>query len=391
MEIEPPAADILLLSTADWDHPVWTNKQHVAVELARSGRRVLYVDSLGLRPPALRGRDLRRILRRLLRGLGPVRQVRPGLWVWSPLCLPWQERSWARRLNRAALAAGLRAARRRSGLDPRFLWSYSPLAAEQFDLRAFERVVYHAVDDIAAQPDMPGDLIRAAEAGLARRADAVFATAPRLQAALERAGARRCTLTPNVADAGHFGRALSCAPAPELALLPQPRIGFVGAVSGYKLDLPLLQAVAQARPSYSFVLVGPVGEGDPRTDVEGLRRLSNVHLLGPRPYAELPGYLAGMDVAILPAAANSYTASMFPMKFFEYLAAGRPVVTTPLPALEPYQELALVAPGTPAAFAAAIDEALAGGGPPLQARLAAAGAHTYERRTREMLQLIEPL
>ena len=74
-------ADIVLLSTADWDHPLWTNKQHVACSLASEGERVLYVESLGLRSVQAKTRDFRRILRRLLLGLRFVRQVWPGIWV----------------------------------------------------------------------------------------------------------------------------------------------------------------------------------------------------------------------------------------------------------------------------------------------------------------------
>jgi glycosyltransferase involved in cell wall biosynthesis len=390
---EPPPADIVLLSTADWDHPAWTNKQHVAVELARSGRRVLYVDSLGLRPPALSGRDLRRMLRRVGLALRPPRQVRPGLWVWSPLRLPGQGRPGIRRLNRAALALGLRLACRYAGLRPDVLWTYSPLTCELLHVRRFARTVYHAVDEVAAQPGMPAALIRRAEHRLARVADLVFVTAPALQRRLTEAGARRCVLTPNVADPDHFAAALDpgTRPPEDIAGLPGPRIGFVGALSPYKVDVGLLAAVAGLRPHYTFVLIGQVGEGQPGADVAALRGLPNVHLLGPRPYAALPGCLAGIDVAILPAPANDYTAAMFPMKFFEYLAAGRPVVATPLPALQAFAHLALVAPREPAAFAAALDRALAGEGSALDARLQAARAHTYARRTRDMLVALAAL
>ena len=387
------ARDILLLSTADWDHPYWTNKQHVAVELARSGHRVLYVDSLGLRPPSLGRRDGRRLARRLWTGLRPPRQVRPGLWVWSPLALPWPTSALARRWNRAALRTGLALATRWAGLSPKTLWTYSPLSAEVLDLQGFGRVVYHAVDDIAAQPAMPAALIRRAEGELVRRADVVFATSPSLQARHAAAGARRSIFLPNVADPDHFGAALTpgAPPPPDLATLPEPRIAFVGAVSGYKLDFALLRAVAKARPGYSFVLIGPLGEGDARSDPSPLRGVPNLHLLGPRSYAALPAYLAGCQAAMLPAATNAYTEAMFPMKFFEYLGAGLPVVTTPLPALADYAELALVAAPDPPAFAAALDFALAGAGPPLSARLAAARRHTYAGRTREMLEVVDGL
>ncbi len=383
--------DILLVSTADWDNPFWTNKQHVAVELARQGRRVLYVESAGLRAPTLARGDLARIGRRLGRALRAPRQVRPGLWVWSPPTLPWQGSGAARRVNRLALRLGLAWASRRIGLAPQTLWTYSPVTTALYDLSRFERVVYHAVDDVAAQPGMPAAVIEEAEGALVRQADLVFATSPDMQVRHSASGARRCIFMPNVADWDHFSTAMDPgAQIPhDLAAIPEPRVGFVGAISGYKLDFALLRAVAQARPDYSFVLIGQVGEGEPRTDAGLLRGVANLHLLGPRPYAVLPDYLAGLSAAILPSAVNRYTRAMFPMKFFEYLAAGLPVVTTPLPALEPFAHLAITAPPEAQAFAAAIDLALSGDGPRLDVRLGAARAHTYANRTREMLAALE--
>ena len=385
--------DILLISTADWDNPFWTNKQHVAVELARQGRRVLYVESVGLRRPTLGARDLRRILRRLARAMSSPREVRPGLWVWSPVVLPWQGSAVVRRVNRLWLRLGLALAIRRTGLDLQTLWTYSPLTAELYNLQRFSRVIYHAVDDIAAQPGMPAQAIADAEPELVRRADLVFATSPPLRERHAAAGARHCIFMPNVADAEHFGRALSpgvTLPA-DLAALPEPRVGFVGAVSSYKLDFALIRRLALARPDYSFALIGQVGEGDPRTDVSVLQGVANLHLLGPRPYESLPGYLAGMAAAILPSAKNGYTSAMFPMKFFEYLAAGLPVVTTPLPALADFVHLALVSSPEAEAFGAALDLALIGGGPPLETRLTAARAHTYAARTCDMLAMLDAL
>ena len=145
--------------------------------------------------------------------------------------------------------------------------------------------------------------------------------------------------------------------------------------------------MADLRPRYSFVLIGQIGEGDPSTDVSLLRQCSNIHLLGPRSYRALPNYLGAFAAAMLPSPISEYTASMFPMKVFEYLAAGRPIVATRLPALATYADLVLFADDAPA-FAQRLDDALAGRGPPLQDRLAAARGQTYETRTGRMFAVI---
>ena len=127
------------------------------------------------------------------------------------------------------------------------------------------------------------------------------------------------------------------------------------------------------------------------TDVTALAALANVHMLGPRPYAVLPAYLKGFDLGLLPLRFNPYTRAMFPMKFFEYLAAGLPVVASAIDALTPFADLALLCDPTPEAFATAIATALADQGPGRQRRLAGAAAHTYRGRTEAMLRELAAL
>lgn len=385
----PTPPDLLLVSTADWDNPYWTNKQHMALQFAARGHRLLYVESQGLRAPTATGRDLRRIGQRLRRGLRAPREVRPGLFVWAPLVVPLQGIGLVRRLNRLLLAAGLRFWSWKLGLRPRWLWTYSPLTTELYDTRGYELVVYHAVDDIKAQPGMPRETIERAEAELVWQADLVFTTAPHLQATHARLNPATWYF-PNVADFAHFQQAMAPqTPVPaDIARLPGPRIGFVGAISSYKLDFPLIKALALARPQWTFVFIGEIGEGDPHTDPAIFDGIENLYFLGGRAYAQLPGYLKGMDVVLQPNRLNEYTRSMFPMKFFEYLAAGRPVVSTPLPALKGHGQVARFCEGAEA-FVEAIEEALQGKGPALQARLDAARGQTYDARTQRMLRVIE--
>jgi glycosyltransferase involved in cell wall biosynthesis len=381
--------DIVLLSTADWDNPFWTNKQHVALELARRGHRVLYIDSLGLRRPSATGRDLRRVVRRLFRALRPPRAVRDGLWVWSPVVIPLQQFAVVRRINKTLLSAGLFAWCARLRIRRHLLWTYNPMTTRLFPTGDFDKVVYHCVDEIKAQPGMPSQTIEEAEALLLKTADLCFVTAEHLLQT-RRALNQNTHYFPNVADFQHFAtaRAPTTTIPADLACLPRPRIGFIGAISGYKLDLTLLRHLSQAHPEWSIVLIGEVGEGDPWTDLAPLRSLPNVHLLGPRSYAELPAYLKGFDVAMLPSSLNTYTRGMFPMKFFEYLAAGCTVVSTDLPALQSYAGVATLAK-THDEFTAAVERGLTGHGPPLDARLGVAREHTYEQRTGRMMALVD--
>jgi len=388
-------ADFVVLATADWDHRLWTNKQHTALSLHRAGHRVLYIESLGLRPPRADRQDRQRIIKRLRRMFRPPRQVKPGLWVWSPMVIPGGTRGVLMRINRVVFSGALAWILRRLHFRSPLLWTYNPLTGRYLNLKRragpsstsmFSAAIYHCVDRIHAQPGMPATLIADSERQLCRTVNVVFTTSPDLQASLMRLNP--CTYHyGNVADQAHFATALDAPPAPEhLAGIPTPRLMFVGAIDAYKLDLTLLTALARQRPEWSWVLVGPVGEADPDTSIAALQALPNVHVMGLQPYSDLPAWLAHADVALLPLQENTYTQHMFPMKFFEYLAAGRPVVATQIPALRPYASGALLCPPDLKAFDAAIATALTGGAPPLEQRLALAAEHTYESRTLKMLQ-----
>ena len=386
-------ADIVLLSTADWDHPLWTNKQHVACSLASEGERVLYVESLGLRSVQAKTQDFRRILRRLLLGLRFVRQVRPGIWVLSPLVLPGGSQGVALRLNRLMLRCSVSLACWVLRFRSPWLWTYNPLTLLYLPLKGFTLSVYHAVDAVQEQPCMPRALIESEEARLCRSVNQVFTTSPYLAERLAMHTDRIC-FEPNVADRDHFSTALErrqdpgFVDPPELRGIPEPKIGFVGAISSYKLDFELIRSVALRHPEWHFVFIGPQSEGEPSTDLTQLCGLGNVHWLGPKPYSQLPRFLAGFQCAWLPLQCNAYTRAMFPMKFFEYLFAGLPVVSTRIHALRSFEAICHLCPPEPLEFSKQIQQVLAGEGPTLEQRLSGIEGYTYVSRTRRMLKLL---
>jgi glycosyltransferase involved in cell wall biosynthesis len=380
--------DIVCVGFADWDTELWTNQHHLMSRLARENR-VLFVESLGLRRPQLAGRDLARVWRRLLRGLAPPRAV-DGLHVLSPLVLPLHRSRLARALNARLLPALVRRAARRLGLREPILWAYVPQAEVLIQALDPSLVVYHCVDDIAAQERIDTASFRAAEMRFAARADLVLASAPALAKRL-RTISHNVLDAPNVADTKLFSSALQRGRLdPGMAALPAPRIVFTGAIVAIKLDFPLLVELARLRPTWSFALVGPVGPGDPRTDVSALAAEPNIHLLGHRTYGELPDVLRAADAGLIPYARNELTESIFPMKVYEYLAAGLPVIATPLPALAGIAEVA-TAPDAQG-IAGLLDEALASDSPERRAeRSRTAASNSWERRLEEIAAAIAAL
>ncbi|HEV3046164.1 MAG TPA: glycosyltransferase [Solirubrobacteraceae bacterium] len=380
--------DIVCVGFADWDTDLWTNQHHLMARLARANR-VLFVESLGLRQPQLAGRDLARIARRLRRGLAPPRAV-DGLHVLSPLVLPFHRSRAVRELNARLLPAQVRRAARALGLRAPILWGYVPQAEMLIEALAPSLVVYHCVDDIAAHGRIDTASFRAAEERFAARADLVLASAPALAERM-RALAGNVLYAPNVADTELFSRALAHdegdPPDPQMQALPSPRIVFTGAIVALKLDFALLAELARLRPSWSFALVGPVGPGEPDADVSVLEAEPNIHLLGARSYRQLPGVLRAADAGLIPYARNELTASIFPMKVYEYLAAGLPVLATPLPALEGVAEVRTAASAPE--LAEQLERALAEDSPERRAqRSRAAAEHSWERRLAQVAEAV---
>lgn len=386
--------DIVCVGFAEWDTELWTNQHHLMARLGAHDR-VLFVESLGLRRPQLgSGRDLRRVLRRLRTGLRPARRVATrfgAVHVLSPLVLPLHGSRIARALNARLLPALVRRAARRAGLGSRpILWAYVPQAEVLLDALDPSLVIYHCVDDIAAQDGIDGDAYRAAEARFVARSELVLTSAPALAERMRALGGN-VLYAPNVADTELFAGALGDGPVDTaLAALPAPRIVFTGAIAAKKLNLELLHGLARARPGWSLALVGPVGLGDPGTDVSALAAEPNVHLLGARSYEQLPAVLRGADAALIPYRRTRLTASIFPMKVYEYLAAGLPVVATPLPALADVEAVAVAADVE--TTVAALEAALAADSPQRRAeRSAAAERNSWTVRLEEIEEALAAL
>jgi glycosyltransferase involved in cell wall biosynthesis len=378
-------ASIVCVGFADWETENWTNQQHLMSRLARENR-VLFIESLGLRRPTVSTRDLRRMASRLKRGLRPLSE-RDGVHVLSPLVIPFHSHRSIQRLNGFLLRRAVRKAARRLGIEHPILWGYVPQALTLVAALQPSCVVYHCVDDIGAHARIDADAFARAEKLFAARADLVIASSPPLAERM-RELADNVRLMPNVADTELFATALEDGPIdPSMDALPRPRIVFVGAISAVKVDLELLGELAELRPEWSIVLVGPVGLGDPGTDVSRLAAKANVQLLGHREPSKLPALLRGADAALIPYRVNRLTASIFPIKVYEYLAAGLPIVSTPLPSLASVEGISFAA--TAAETAAALDELLASDSEDRRrARSRSAAGHSWQARITEIGQAL---
>jgi glycosyltransferase involved in cell wall biosynthesis len=337
-ERAPALADApvpIIAFSKDWngDH---TSNHHVLRELAKT-RRVVWLNSIGTRKPQASARDFTTIKRKLTEVVrGPVR-VENDLWVATPLVLPMPERPLVRALDRWLVEGFIRAIRARLGIDRFQLWSFLPTVADYLGMGE-ELSVYYCVDEWSMFEYLDRDVIVSAEQQLLERVDAVFAINHALADA-KRELNPTTFVSPHGVDHELFSRALDpdVVIPPDLAKLPKPRIGFYGTLREW-VDFELIAQIAKARPAWSIVLVGRQ-----LADVSALANLPNVHLLGPRPHTELPAYCAGFDVGIIPYRTQERMTFVNPLKLREYLAAGLPVVSTPIAEVERYPGLCQIA------------------------------------------------
>lgn len=329
-----------------WHTQLFQRPQQLALALARRGQLVLYVEpDHSLRPP----------------GFSPLGEnlflCHVPLSAFQPLERPL---AYALTWNRKAVA---------------------PLEGA--------RLVYDFVDDLEAFPG-PRARLERDHRWLLERAELVLATAERLHRQA-RELRRDVVLCPNGVDYDHFAAARQIGPGPAPPDLrpildrERPVVGYAGALARW-FDHELVREVAGRRDGLTFLLIGPDLDGDFAR--RGLHDLPNVHWLGMKPYRQLPAYLAHFDVATIPFRVNEITHATSPVKLFEYLAAGKPVVVTPMQESMRYPEV-LVA-GDAGAFSAQLDEALRRKDDPayLERIDAVARANTWDVRARQILDAL---
>lgn len=380
-------ADIVCIASANWDAELWTNSQHIMSRLARRNR-VLFVESLGLRTPTARWHDINRIAGRLVNWSRGVQRKGENLHVYSPVVIPLYRVPWVRRLNDWLLRRRLNRIQAKLGFENPVLWTFLPTSRGLVGHLGERLCIYHCVDEYGANPGVPALTIQELERELLAEADLVFTTSKGLYES-KRAYNSNTFYLPNVADYDHFRKAAdpdTVVPR-DLARLPRPVIGFVGAISGYKIDFDLLLRIARSHPEWSVALIGPVWPGDKAPLVRELEELRNVHFMGTRRYADLPGYLKGFDACIIPFELNATTVNVFPMKFHEYMATGKPIVVVDLPSVKEFQEFCYMASDHDG-FVRALEEAISSDARPGEEALAVAKQNTWEARIEHITDLV---
>lgn len=310
----------------------WTgdplSKTHIMRILARDNR-VLWVNAIANRMPTTSSKDISRIYKKLKGFTEPIREVEPNIFVLNPFAIPAYGNSTIVSLNQGSLVRQIKKAMRKLGFSNVINIVFNPAAGMVAGRLGESELIYYCVDEYTAFTGV-GEGLKRIEDDLFRRADLVVVSAERLFDSKKH-------LNPNThiirhgTDWNHFRTALDpdLAIPSDIANLPRPIIGFHGLLADW-VDYELIKKVAKHFTGGSVVLIGKVAV-DAEEKIKALDGVSNIHLLGRKPYAELPAYCKAFDVALNPFVINELTLAANPLKVREYLAAGLPVVSTDIP------------------------------------------------------------
>jgi glycosyltransferase involved in cell wall biosynthesis len=368
--------DILCFSTTDWDE-IWGSRQQIMSRLAAAGHRVLFIErQVGLEHLVRNQGLLARRWR--VRKRPALRAIQQNLWLWQPPLLP-PGRYYSTKINQIGqdiLGTRLRPVLDELAFTKPLLWVYPPHSAPLIGKFSEQLVIYHCIERfIGGQSGRKRRIMQIQETNLLRRANRVFVHSEKLQHEYQVFTRYPITLVPSAADVAHFQS--TDAIHPEVACLPQPRLGVSGTLDN-RIDVDLLKNLAYSHPEWHLVLIGQVRSK--RIHIKHLHSLPNLHLLGRRQFEDLPAMLNGMDVLLIPYVRNELTEYISPIKLYEYLAIGKPIVSTDLPGVRPLSPWVSLASDQPG-FARAVQDALNQDTPQMFfERRRAAQEHTWEAR-----------
>ena len=360
---------IICFGGEDW---WYHNRGHYDMQMMREASKrlpVLYINSIGVRSPSRNEGAVffKRVFRKSRSFLRGLVRVRPSHYVYSPITSPGIRTT---RIGRWLTVLQIRATLKRVGIRKPLVWIALPTAADLIDTLPNVGIIYQRTDRFEEFSPENSKRLKAQDLVLKKKANATLFCSHYLMEAEK----QECT-APFFVDHGvdyqQFRLAGLVRKEPEdMRAIPRPRIGFVGGVDSHTFNAELFCEVVKELPEYSFVIVGAISLQD------GWCRAPNLWLLGKKPYNLIADYMAACDVLIMPWNDNEWIRSCNPVKLKEYLATGRPVVSTPFPELEYYQNQVAVA--TPSEFVKLLRRVVVEGQTPVPTNYLA--SHTWKEK-----------
>lgn len=329
---------IICISSVDWD-PIWTRKQQIMSRLAPKNK-ILYIEAPVTLLSVLKNKNLAFKWTLWLKG---ARKKQDNLYLYSPPpILPFGNvYPFINALNQRFMGFWVKKIAKKLKMDNSLVWTYLPTSLNLAKKLNPKKLIYDCVDE---HSEYEGFIDKKAmlsmERDLIKKCDLVFVTALGLYESKKQFN-DNMYLLPNAADINHFSKTLLSETkiAVDIASLRHPILGFVGVIHSW-IDLDLIAFLAKKRPNWNIVMVGPLGAG---IGAEELKALPNVYFVGSKSKEELPNYLKGFDVCLNPFRQNELTRMVSPLKFYEYLASGKPIVSTKMPGVEEFSDIIQIA------------------------------------------------
>jgi len=326
--------NIICISSIDWDFN-WQGHQEIMATFAKNGNRVLFIENTGVRAPNLK--DIQRLIKRTIdwfKSFKGFRNEMENLYVYSPVILPFPYSRIARWINNYMLVKPIKRWMEAMEFYDPIVWSFLPTgtALDIIDNIDKKLLVYYCIADFNKLVGNPKKVMKT-ESKLIRKSNLIFAQGKVLQDKCKRLN-DNVYISPfgvKIETFKEFQHMPDKVPN-DIKNINSPIIGYIGGIHK-EVDFGLIKFIAEVYPEWSLVLVGPV-----QTDISKINSLPNVFLLGKKDFLKLPDYISKFDVAIIPYAKSGYTMTVFPTKLNEYLAMGKPVVSSYLPEIETFNE-----------------------------------------------------
>ncbi len=326
--------DFLCVSTTGWDE-IWGSRQQIMLRLAKAGYRVLFIERQTGFEHLLKHSIYRKNDTGHYRIQKPVR-VQENLWRWQPpVVVPGRYYSQAlNRIGQSRLAAQIRTILRQLEFESPILWLYPPHSAPLLGKFQERLSIYHCIERFSGdQRGIKKQVMTKQENSLLSKADLVFVHSQGLHELYEGRTQNPIEVIPSAADVEHFQRKVEI--HPMMVAIPEPRLVVMGTLDS-RIDFELLRYIASSRPDWHLVLIGQLKK-TPKSALS-IIQLPNVHYLGHQLFEILPSLLRGANVGLIPYRITEMTRYINPLKAYEYLASGIPVISTELPELYPLEK-----------------------------------------------------
>lgn len=310
---------ILFFSTADWETLYKTNKHYVAEDLAKKNYKIVYFESFGLRRPNLLGSiDLIRILKKFF-GIFKFRNVKKNIKVVSIFIFPYWEYEIIKNINFFIIKLYLIFITKNSKYN---IWTYHPFLPTS-TVKNSESSIYHVVDDLASVNKINKKNFILQQKKIEKYFSKISVTSKHLLIYFKN---KKKFFYPNVINPKILK--IKNNKFLDNKGIKKPIVGFFGNLTQYKIDYKLIYFLATQLNKYNFVIIGKENENESNTDLKNLSGLKNIKFLGYKKYDQMLKIASNFNLAIIPCLKNNYTKSMFPMKYFEYVALGLRVIST---------------------------------------------------------------